>query len=154
MRLFIFSLVFATAVTAQATAPAGFHLWKASDLKARGEVLAKKVDAHKVASDIVATDGNRSFTIAHREGSGQAEWHEKMADIMVISVGHVTLVYGGTMPDGKTTAPGEMRGSEIRGGSQVELGPGDILQIPAKTPHQMKLAAGASVTYFVAKVAE
>jgi mannose-6-phosphate isomerase-like protein (cupin superfamily) len=73
---------------------------------------------------------------------------------MVISEGEVTMVYGGTVVDGKTTAPGEIRGASIRGGTEVKLGAGDMLHIPAKVPHQMLLAAGKQVTYFVAKVVE
>ena len=132
----------------------GVHVWKSSEILAKGKVLGQKLDAQKVASEVIATEGNRTFMVAHREGSGQAEWHEKQADIMMISSGEVTMVYGGTIPDEKSTAAGEKRGSSITGGTQVKLGPGDVLNIPAKTPHQMILAPGAQVTYFVAKVIE
>jgi hypothetical protein len=64
------------------------------------------------------------------------------------------MVYGGTIVDGKTTEPGEMRGPSIRGGTEVARGAGDVLQIPAKIPHQMKLEPGTQVTYFVTKVVE
>ena len=134
------------------TTPA--QVWKASDIQARGRALSAKLDANKVATDAIGTVGNRSFMVAHREGSGQAEWHEKQADIMFISSGQVTMIYGGTVVGGKTTAPGEIRGASISGGTEVELGPGDVLHIPARTPHQMKLAPGAQVTYFVTKVVE
>jgi mannose-6-phosphate isomerase-like protein (cupin superfamily) len=83
-----------------------------------------------------------------------AEWHEKQADIMVISAGEVTMVYGGTMVDAKTTAAGEKRGPSISGGTEVKLGPGDMLHIPAAVPHQMKLDPGKQVTYFVVKVVQ
>lgn len=145
--------VISAAVLMQGT-PANVRVWKATDIQARGKALSQKLDAQKVASEVVATEGNRTFMVAHREGSGLAEWHEKQADIMMISSGDVTMVYGGTIPDGKTTAPGEMRGASITGGTQVKLGPGDVLHIPAKVPHQMMLAPGAQVTYFVAKVIE
>jgi mannose-6-phosphate isomerase-like protein (cupin superfamily) len=134
--------------------PAGVHVWKAAELSARGNALAKKIDAQKVASEVVATEGNRTFMVAHREGSGLAEWHEKQADIMVISIGEITMVTGGTIVDGKTTQPGEIRGASIQGGIEVKLGPGDVLHIPAKVPHQMKLDPGKQVTYFVAKIVE
>ena len=130
------------------------QVWRASEIQDRGRALAKKLDAQKVASETIATVGNRSFMVAHREGSGQAEWHDKQADVMFISSGTVTMIYGGTVVDGKTTAPGEIRGSGISGGTEVTLGPGDVLHVPAKTPHQMKLAPGAQVTYFVTKVIE
>jgi mannose-6-phosphate isomerase-like protein (cupin superfamily) len=154
MKTLLLTALFTTVLTAQSGAPVGFHVWTHAAIEAKGKALAPTVNEFKVASEIVATEGAANFTIAHREGSGQAEWHEKVADITVISSGTVTMVVGGTMPDGKVTAPGEMRGSEIRGGTEVKLGPGDILNIPPKTPHQMKLAPGANVTYFVAKVTE
>lgn len=134
--------------------PGQVHVWKASEIADKGNALAKKLDAQKVASDVVSTDGNRTFMVAHREGSGLAELHDKQADIMTISVGEVTMVYGGSIVDGKTTAPGETRGPSISGGTEVKLGPGDVLHIPAGVAHQMKLSPGAKVTYFVTKVVQ
>ena len=152
MHLFVPAMVLA-GVLAQST-PAQVKLWKASDIDAKGAELARKLDAQKVASEVISTEGNRTFMVAHREGSGLAELHDKQADVMFISKGEVTMVYGGTVVDGKTTAPGETRGPSIKGGTEVKLGPGDVLHIPAKVPHQMKLAPGAKVTYFVTKVVE
>jgi uncharacterized RmlC-like cupin family protein len=130
------------------------QVWTAADIQSRGRALAQKLDANKVATDNIGTVGNRSFLIAHREGSGLAEVHDTQADLIVISSGEVTMVYGGSVVEGKTTAAGETRGSAIQGGTEKVLGPGDVLHIPAKIPHQMKLAPGAQVTYFVAKVVE
>jgi len=135
-------------------APGGVRIWTAKDMHATGETLSKKLDAIKYAGEPQGTDGNRTFSIAHREGSGMAEVHDTMADILVISEGQITFVYGGTVVDPKTTAPGETRGSSISGGKEVQLGPGDIMHIPAKIPHQMKLAPGVKLTYFVAKVVQ
>src|SRR5829696_2297124 len=145
--------VILTGVLAQSV-PAQVRVWKSGDIDSRGAALAKKLDAQKVASETIATEGNRTFMVAHREGSGIAEWHEKQADVMFISSGNVTMRYGGTITDAKTTAPGEMRGPSIEGATEARLGPGDVLHIPAKVPHQMILAPGAKVTYFVTKVVE
>ena len=143
------------ALIAQAGAPSGgVQVWKSSELQERGRTLAKKLDENKVASETITTVGNRTFMVAHREGSGLAEWHETQADIIVISSGQATMIYGGSVTDGKTTAPGEIRGPSIKGGTEVRLGPGDVLHIPAKTAHQMRLDPGAQVTYFVTKVVE
>lgn len=138
----------------QGGSPPATQVWKATDIQAKGRVLAQKLDAGKVASETVATVGNRTFMVAHREGSGQAELHQKQADVLFISSGQVTMVYGGTVVDAKTTAAGEIRGSGISNGTEVSLGPGDVLHIPAGVPHLMKLAPGAQVTYFVTKVVE
>ena len=139
---------------APAPAAPGVQVWKASDLTARGQALSAKLNEQKSATDTLARDGNRTFLLAHREGSGVAEWHEKQADVMFIVSGEATIVYGGTIPDAKTTAAGEMRGASIEAGTETKLGPGDVVHIPAKTPHQMKLEPGKQVTYFVTKVVE
>ena len=153
MRI-VMAIVAVVAFAAQGGGSAGVHVWKSADIAAKGKALSQKLDAQKVASEVIATEGNRKFMVAHREGSGQAEWHEKEADVMYISAGNVTMVYGGTIVDEKTTAPGERRGSSIKGGTDAKLGAGDVLHIPAKVPHQMILAPGAQVTYFVTKVVE
>ena len=144
----------ALAIVVAQSQPGTVRVWKSTDIEAKGTALAKKLDAQKVASEVIATDGNRKFMVAHREGSGLAESHDTEADIMMISKGQITMVYGGTIVDGKTTAPGETRGPAIKGGTEVKLGPGDVLHIPAKVPHQMKLDPGAQVTYFVTKVVQ
>ena len=144
----------ALAIVVAQSQPGTVRVWKSADIDSKGAALAKKLDAQKVASEVIATDGNRKFMVAHREGSGLAEIHDTEADIMVISKGQVTMVYGGAIVDGKTTAPGETRGPAIKGGTEVKLGPGDVLHIPAKVPHQMKLDPGSQVTYFVTKVVQ
>src|SRR6478672_141151 len=154
MRLVV-TIVAVAAFAAQSQSGAsGVHVWKAADITAKGKALSQKLDAQKVASEVIATEGNRKFMVAHREGSGQAEWHEKEADVMFISAGNITMIYGGTIVDEKTTTAGERRGSSIKGGTEAKLGAGDVLHIPAKVPHQMILAPGAQVTYFVTKVVE
>ena|SRR5687768_9623297 len=150
---FSLALVAFAAVVAQSS-PGTVRVWKSTDIDSKGAALAKKLDAQKVASEVIATDGNRTFMVAHREGSGLAEIHDTQADIMVISKGEITMVYGGTIVDGKNTGPGETRGPAIKGGTEVKLGPGDALHIPAKVPHQMKLDPGKQVTYFVTKVVQ
>ena len=142
------------ALMLQGNAPGGVRVWKSADLHAKGQALSKNLDSIKFAGEPAGSDGNRTFSIAHREGSGQAEVHDTVADILVISEGELTLIYGGTVVEGKTSAPGETRGASITGGTEVKLGPGDILHIPAKIPHQMKLAPGAKVTYFVTKIVQ
>lgn len=147
-------LLIAAAAAFPAGDPAGFHVWKASQIDVIGKKLATKLDAHKVGSESLVAVGNRSFSVAHREGSGQVEWHAKVADILMIESGEATLVYGGEIVGGKTTEPGQIRGESIKGGTEILLGQGDVIHIPAKVPHQMKLAPGKTVTYFVAKVVE
>lgn len=134
--------------------PSGFYYWSASQLKGFSKSLAPKINDQKIATDQLATVGNYLFLMAHREGPGQAEWHATQADIMIVETGEATLIYGGTLVDGKTTQPNEMRAASINGGSQKKLGPGDVITIPVKTPHQLIVPAGKEFTYMTVKVTQ
>lgn len=133
--------------------PAGFVLWRASELKGLEKKLAPKVDPKfKVASEPMGKFGNHSFMLAYREASGESELHETQADIFVVQSGEANFIVGGKMVGAKTTAPGEVRGTSIEGGRQMKLGPGDVIHIPAKVPHQVLLEPGKQFTYLVVKV--
>ena len=134
--------------------PPGFYLWKSAELKGFAKTLAPKMSDKKVATETIANHGNYSFMVAHREGSGEAEFHATQADIFVVQSGEATLVVGGELVDGKTTAPNEMRAPAIKGGSEKKLAAGDVVTIPAKVAHQVKLDAGKQFTYFVVKVTQ
>src|SRR5262249_20072280 len=98
--------------------------------------------------------GNHYVLAAHREGPGEAEYHESEADIFVVQSGTARLIVGGKIKDGKTTAPGEIRGPSIEGGTEQKISAGDILHIPPKTPHQTLAEAGKKFDYFVVKIKE
>lgn len=154
MYKMILILAASAAALAFAADPTGFHIWKAGELKGYEKSLAPKMDsANKVATQQLASYGNHSAMVAHREADGQAELHEKNNDLFVCSTGEATLVVGGKMPGAKTTAPGEMRSATIEGGSKQKLGPGDIVHIPAGVPHQLMVEKGKQFTYFTMKVA-
>jgi len=95
--------------------------------------------------------GNYSVMVMKRTGPGQAEWHEKDTDVVYVTDGAATIVTGGTMPDAKTTEPGEKRSATIKDGQSQRIAKGDVLTIPAQLPHWFSAVEG-SVTYFVVKV--
>ncbi|HTX37877.1 MAG TPA: hypothetical protein VME43_22765 [Bryobacteraceae bacterium] len=134
--------------------PPGFHFWPASELRGFSKSLAPKINDQKIATQQLATVGNYLFLMAHREGPGQAEWHGKQADIMVVETGEATLIYGGSLVNGKTTQPNEMRAASISGGLRKRLGPGDVVTIPVRTPHQLIVEPGKEFTYLTVKVTE
>jgi mannose-6-phosphate isomerase-like protein (cupin superfamily) len=153
MKLLLLTLLTAT-FALPAGDPQGFYIWKNAGLKAFSKSLAPKINDKKVATQDIAKNGNYRFMVAHREGSGEAEYHAVDADIFVVQSGTATLVYGGELVEGKTTAPNEMRAASIKGGMEKPLAAGDIVTIPAKLPHQVKLAPGKEFTYFVVKVTQ
>ena len=134
--------------------PEGFRMWKSDELKMFTKTLHPKLNEQKVATDQLGATGNYSFMVAHREGSGEAEWHETQADVFFVQTGEGTLVYGGKMESPRTTQPHEQRGPAISGGMEKKIAAGDVVTIPAKMPHQLKLDAGKQITYFVVKVTQ
>jgi mannose-6-phosphate isomerase-like protein (cupin superfamily) len=154
-RKLLFTIPFMMLLMA-ATDPKGFGVWTAADLKARGAALASALAstpiAEKVASDKLADYGNYNTQLAHREGNGGAELHVLMADIFVIQSGEATVIVGGKIEGSHLTGPGEIRGTAVTGGERHPVSAGDVVHIPANTPHQMLVEPGHQVTYFVVKV--
>ena len=153
MKLLLTALLFA-GFAMPAGDPPGFHLWTSAELKGFSKSLAAKVDAQKLALQPLGGHGNYTFAIAHREGPGVAELHETQADVFFVQSGSATLVYGGTVVDGKTTQAHEIRGPSINGGLEKKLSAGDVVTIPAKTPHLLKIDPGKEFTYFFVKVTQ
>ena len=134
-----------------AATPAGVSVWTAAELKAQGEKLASKMNEQKGAFERLETFGNHLTMIAHREADGSAEIHETQVDFFFVQSGTATLVYGGEVPDAKTTAPHELRGAAVKGGEHKTLGPGDVVHIPAGIPHSFLVPKGGHITYVLVK---
>ncbi len=152
MKRFLMLAIPAAALLSAAGDPAGFAIWTAADLRAHTAQLKQKMGDSKSASDTLADYGHYRTMLSHREASGAAELHEKMADLFVVIDGEATLVVGGEMVDRKTVSAGEIRGTAITGGERHRLAPGDTLHIPPGVPHQLLIEPGHQFTYFVVKV--
>lgn len=94
---------------------------------------------------------NYKVHASRREAPGMAEVHNLDTDIVYVLEGSATLVTGGTVVDGKTTALNELRGKEISGGETHKLIKGDVIIVPAGTPHWFK-EVKAPLLYYVVKV--
>jgi uncharacterized protein GlcG (DUF336 family)/mannose-6-phosphate isomerase-like protein (cupin superfamily) len=101
----------------------------------------------------VLFDQGRRYMVhaSRRDGAGQAEVHARDADILYVLDGTATFVTGGTVLDPRPTAADELRGREISGGETRELRKGDVVIVPAGTPHWFR-AVPAAFTYYVVKV--
>lgn len=97
--------------------------------------------------------GGRNYMVhaSRREGPGMAEVHTRDTDIIHVLSGTATFVTGGTVVGGKTTAPDELRGASIESGERRHIGKGDVLIVPAGTPHWFQEVTGP-LTYYVVKV--
>jgi mannose-6-phosphate isomerase-like protein (cupin superfamily) len=87
----------------------------------------------------------------HREVPGQVELHDRETDVIYIIDGAATFVAGGKMIDGSISRPGQWLGKDISGGEEHHLVKGDMVLVPAGTPHWFK-SVTPQVTYYVVKI--
>lgn len=72
---------------------------------------------------------------SRRVEAGQAEVHTRDTDIIYVLDGSVTFVTGGTVVEPREIGPDEIRGTRIEGGTARALSKGDVMVVPAGTPH-------------------
>ena len=148
MKLLIASL--AALSLASTISTAAVDIYSAKEIQAMAQALAAKRTSF--ASQDLARYGNHYLMLAYRAETGSSELHQSEADIFIVESGSATIVTGGKLLDGHTVKTGEIRGSGIEGGERHSLAAGDIVHIPAGTPHQLLLDKGKPFSYFVVKV--
>jgi mannose-6-phosphate isomerase-like protein (cupin superfamily) len=132
--------------------PSGFALWKAAELKQRDQALATKVGPDHSARETLADFKSHRFRLLYRDADGLPEQHDKIVDVVIVQSGVGTLLLGGTMMDPKgSSTSGEYMGTGIEGGERHQLGPGDVVHIPAKAPHSFLVPKGGHITYILVK---
>ena len=101
------------------------------------------VDSEKVAAALAGGRGGalvstKDFTVSgsFRKVPGQVEVHARETDIFYVTDGEATLVLGGTVVGGKTQ----------------QLKKGDVITIPAGTPHWFKELVTPTISYLTVKV--
>ena len=99
---------------------------------------------------VLADTKDYAVHASRRDRPGIPEVHEREVDIMYMIDGTATIVTGGELVGAKTIAAGEIRGTDIRGGQSRQLSKGDVIIIPAGTPHWFK-EVPAALTYYVVK---
>ena len=90
--------------------------------------------------------------LAQRREAGVVEYHDHTNHVFVMVEGEATLVVGGTMVDAKRTAPDQMRAPSLDGGTIYHLSKGDVITIPAKTPHWFKEVPTKTVAYYAVNI--
>ncbi len=109
---------------------------------------AKVEDAFASGSPILEVDAYKIHA-SRRDGPGKSEVHLVDTDIFYVLDGAATLVTGGALVGGETTAPNEIRGSAIDGGAVQRLAKGDLIVVPRGTPHWFKEVSPPFVYYTV-----
>lgn len=129
-----------------------------SDAELQGvakELAAKAAGATGSANVRVAEYGDHAISMAARTKSGGPEVHEHWTDVIVVTGGQATLLIGGTVVkpvERGASGSGEMGGSDITGGTLQVVKKGDVINIPAGTPHWIRIAPGDTFSYLNVKV--
>ncbi len=110
-----------------------------------------KVAAALAKSATLVTAPDLTVSGSHRDKAGSVEVHDKETDVIHVIDGEATFVTGGTMVGGKSTKKGQWMGTDITGGQTHHLTKGDVIVVPAGTPHWFK-EVPQSVSYYVVKV--
>jgi mannose-6-phosphate isomerase-like protein (cupin superfamily) len=88
------------------------------------------------------------IVLAQRRTAGEVEMHEKTNHVFIIVEGEATFVTGGTPVDARETAPNQRRAASVQGGQTYHLTKGDVITIPAKTPHWFKEVPTKTIAYY------
>ncbi len=129
--------------------------WSPAVLLERAAYLRKMAKlSNGSASETIKEYPRHAAMLSFRSRSGEAEVHERFADLFVVLSGAATLVTGGTVSGARIVAPGETRGTAIAGGTSRNMRQGDVVHVPAGTPHQMLLQGENTIACMVIKVQE
>jgi mannose-6-phosphate isomerase-like protein (cupin superfamily) len=112
---------------------------------------------HEKVSAVMAKGGSilndpGLVILANRREVGPVEYHDHTNHVFIMVEGEATFITGGTMVDAKRTAPDQMRAASIEGGVTYHLTKGDVITIPAKTPHWFKEIPTKTVAYYAVNI--
>jgi mannose-6-phosphate isomerase-like protein (cupin superfamily) len=92
--------------------------------------------------------------IIYRSGYTQPEIHETKWDTYVVLDGSGTVLVGGERTNWVEGLPRDEQRPELSGAQEFHITKGDMLHVPARSWHQVKLADGESITYALINVLE
>jgi len=129
--------------------------WSTPVLLERAAYLRKMARAGDgSASETLREYPQHAAVLSVRLRSGEVEAHESCAVIFHVLAGNATLTMGGAIvglgPDQTTRTPGSHAEKEIR----IELRSGDVVHVPAATPHRFLIAGEKSLTCLAIKIQE
>jgi mannose-6-phosphate isomerase-like protein (cupin superfamily) len=124
-------------------------LWTAQDTKELGARMSTRVNAqtHNAAQSLIA-----SANIIYRNGNSGGEIHDKMADFIFVHEGQGAVLIGGKVIGGQQTAPDEIRGDSVEGGTRYSIAAGDSIYVPAGVAHQFLVEDGKHFLITIVKV--
>jgi mannose-6-phosphate isomerase-like protein (cupin superfamily) len=130
------------------------QVFSGKDVSSQMAALIQKAKARGDGGAKLGDYRSHAIQLSTRAKSGGAEVHAHFDDVFVVTQGQATLITGGSLVDPKSGPNGESKGSGIENGHSQLIQKGDIVNIPAGTPHQLKIAPGEVYASIVIKVRE
>ena len=131
--------------------PPGFALWRNVELQQRHNALTGQIGPDHSARETLADYGSSTrshrFRYIHRNADGLPEIHDDIIDVVFIKSGAGRLLVGGEILNRRGSL-----GSGIDGGATYPVAAGDVLHIPAKTPHGYLVEDGEHITYVLVRL--
>jgi mannose-6-phosphate isomerase-like protein (cupin superfamily) len=134
------------ALAQQAAAPTATVFMSDKDVMALVDKAKadRKGDAPVTAEPILLLAPYRA-QLEYRPVNAPAAVHTEDAELMVVLQGTGNIITGGTLVDGKQVNAYNLSGPSISGGQDHNVVKGDMVLIPANTPHQVVPAGGAPI---------
>jgi mannose-6-phosphate isomerase-like protein (cupin superfamily) len=154
MRCYLIAIFSALLLTATANAQKAAEVFGSTDIQKQLDQLLPASQKSGSSGATLSDGTTHALKLSVRSTSGGAEIHAHFDDVMVVLDGSATLITGGTVVDPTTDASGETKGKAIRDGVTRTVAKGDIIHVPAGTPHQLILAKDGTFSAFVVKVHE
>jgi len=133
----------------QAGDPSTPVFWSAKRIKELAAEMKPRVspETHNAGMSLIG-----SANLIYREGDSGSEVHEKVADFIFVHEGEGVVQIGGKVIGGQTSAPDEIRGTSLEGGTRYPITAGDSIFIPANMPHQFFVEKGKHWVITIVKV--
>ena len=93
------------------------------------------------------------YLVSTRRETGDAELHERWADVAFVRSGRATLRTGPALERPRQVEPSEWKANAIVAARDRSVGPGDLLVIPAGVAHQWRPQGRSPFSYVTVKVA-
>ena len=97
-------------------------------------------------------DRRAQFILNRRTGPSEPEVHADWDDVLIFQSGLGTLRFGGRLIGARSLADTERRGGKLDNELITQVGPGDVLRVPAGVPHQIEPLGDAPLVYLVMKL--
>jgi mannose-6-phosphate isomerase-like protein (cupin superfamily) len=97
-------------------------------------------------------DKQAQYVFNRRMTQSDVEQHDEWDDILFVQEGRGFVHHGGRWQNARPIYQGERRGGSLIDPLMVEVGPGDVIRIPAGEPHRIVPGVDTPLTYLVVKV--